>query len=88
MVVRDILDTNTGLPVLRKIINENMPAYLRFKFFNSNILTVPQLCELIGISQRQFEYQQSKLKVEQETYTTGLMSHSPFTLKKILERSR
>lgn len=88
LVDQELLATNTGMPVLRKIINENMPAYLRLKFFNSNLLTVPKMCDGSKQIQKKFEYQQSKLKIEQEAHAAALMSHSPFTLTKILERSR
>ncbi len=77
------LDPDIGLPKFRAIINQHMPTDLINYFFGARKLTAPQLCDLVGITKRQYDYQQIKLSAR-ATSTSPLR----FSFNDILEQAK
>jgi len=62
LLYSNVLNKDTGLPNFRDLVNENMPAHLKLKFFHNNNLDVEQLIQEIKENQqikfnrRQYDY--------------------------------
>lgn len=86
LVNQDLLKSASDVSVIRSYINDEMPDDLIERFFKAKKLTIPKMCELIGIKQKKYEYLQSKLKEAEESAAPKL--NTPFTFKSILERAK
>lgn len=84
LILEHRLDPEIGLPSIRNTINSNMPERLIRQFFGSNKLTVQQLCQITGVTQRVYDFQHQKLQNRLSTKP----SSRKFTAKEILRGTK